>query len=88
MGRRQRCIRSRITTWRRTACMCSTKTDTFIGSATTRIERVDNGTDGVLFVRNPNYEPFEIRHADREGQGRRRNPARLHSTARGGAVAE
>ena len=25
-----------------------------------RIERVDNGTDGVLFVKNPNYEPFEL----------------------------
>jgi hypothetical protein len=25
-----------------------------------RIERVDNATDGVLFVRNPKWEPFEI----------------------------
>jgi hypothetical protein len=28
--------------------------------STSRIERVDNGTDGVLFVRNPKWEPFEI----------------------------
>ena len=26
----------------------------------TRIERVENGTDGVLFVKNPKWEPFEI----------------------------
>jgi hypothetical protein len=26
----------------------------------TAIEKVDNGTDGVLFVRNPKWEPFEI----------------------------
>lgn len=28
--------------------------------ATTSIEKVDNGTDGVLFVRNPKWQPFEI----------------------------
>ena len=42
----------------------------------TRVERVENGTDGVLFVRNPKWEPFEI------GTSRRHSTSCSSTTAR------